>query len=96
MPSTVYILHSASANKFYIGETEDLLVRLENHLNKTFKGAYTVQASDWILVWQLKCANRLQARDIEGFIKKMKSKKFIQSLINSNGEWLLERFPTTN
>lgn len=96
MPAFVYILHSATINKYYIGETEDIDIRLEQHTIKTFKGAFTKQSSDWELVWQLACINRSHARQIESFIKKMKSSQFILRLINTDSSWLIEKFPVND
>ncbi|WP_088124814.1 GIY-YIG nuclease family protein [Roseivirga misakiensis] len=76
----VYILYSSSIDRFYIGETEDLEVRLSQHNNGFFKGAFTSQVSDWSFYLTLQCRDRSHARGVEAFIKKQKSAAFIKRL----------------
>lgn len=42
----VYIIHSESLNRFYIGETNDLELRLKQHLSGFFSTAYTRNAAE--------------------------------------------------
>jgi putative endonuclease len=78
-----YVLYSPTIDKFYIGETEDLELRIDQHNAAFFKIAYTSKASDWTLYISLRCRDRSHARKVESFIKKMKSRKFILNLRNS-------------
>jgi putative endonuclease len=78
-----YILHSSTIDKFYIGETEDLELRTIQHNSAFFKNSYTSRASDWIIYISLRRRDRSHARQVELFIKKMKSKKFIVNLRDS-------------
>lgn len=91
----VYILHSKSVDKFYIGETKDLVAKLLQHNNHSFRSASTKIANDWIIVWSIECLDRSQARKIEAFIKKMKSRVYLEKLLNNTytREYFLERFP---
>jgi putative endonuclease len=75
-----YVLHSPSVDKFYVGETEDLDMRLNQHNTFFFKGSFTSIATDWILYISLSCENRIHTRKVESFIKQMKSKVFIIKL----------------
>jgi putative endonuclease len=77
---TVYILFSKSANKFYVGQTDNLNLRLELHNTSFFKGAYTVQAKDWELFLEIPCEARAEAIFIEKHIKSMKSKTYYQNI----------------
>ena len=70
-------------DRFYIGETEDLDLRIHHHNTSFFKNSYTSVASDWVLFVSLECIDRGHARKVESFIKRMKSKKFIRSLRDS-------------
>lgn len=47
MKHYLYILHSNSTNKYYIGETSDVSFRLNLHNSHEFKGSFTKIASDW-------------------------------------------------
>jgi len=39
----VYVIYNKEKNKFYIGQTEDLSLRLILHNTKTFKHCYTAK-----------------------------------------------------
>ena len=78
--ATVYILHSISLDRFYIGSCVNLDNRLEQHRNKTFKGSFTSKAEDWEIFFQCSDLHITQARKIEAHIKRMKSKKYINNL----------------
>lgn len=78
----IYILYSKKLKKYYIGETHDVKLRLDQH-NQGFydKNSFTKKGQPWELVFQLQCNSKKQAQQIEKHIKKMKSKKYIQNLI---------------
>jgi putative endonuclease len=78
--ATVYILYSNGANSYYIGSCNDLNERLEQHRKKKFAG-FTSKENDWELVYTLNELNFKQARKIESHIKRMKSRKYIQDLV---------------
>jgi putative endonuclease len=77
----VYILYSQSSDKYYIGETEDVEARLKQHKGGVFKGSFTTQADDWKVVLTFSCRDREHARKVEQHIKKMKSRKYLENLI---------------
>ena len=70
----VYILHSQTADKFYIGATSigpEQRLKLHQDLyygNKKFTSKY----KDWVLFYTIECSSFSQARKIENHIKKMK------------------------
>ena len=76
----VYILFSASTQKYYVGQTENLGQRLQQHNNGTFAGSSTKVGIPWEVYYFIECLDRKQAVNIESHIKKMKSKKYFQSL----------------
>lgn len=80
MPHYVYILCSKSGHTYYIGETEDLNRRLDEHNNHFFRGAQTTRARDWEIYLTIPCFDRIQARNIEKHIKKMKSRVYMENL----------------
>jgi putative endonuclease len=80
----VYIIYSATTDKYYVGETVDIDLRLQQHHQSFFKGASTTFAKDWELKLLIKLKDRLEARKIESYIKAMKSKKFIEQLIRDS------------
>jgi putative endonuclease len=76
----VYILYSESKDRFYVGETAHLEGRLEQHNAGFYKNASTKVAKDWINYLTIECEGRSHALKVESFIKKQKSRKFIQKL----------------
>ena len=76
-----YILFSETLNKYYIGSTPDLERRLEEH--NRGKEKFTKYGLPWKLVYKEEFNDLKDARKREFYIKKMKSKKFIEALISS-------------
>ena len=89
MNAYTYILFSKALNRFYIGSTELTPgQRLELHLSKNYGTAkYTAKADDWILYGSVVCNNISTARKVERYIKRMKSRKFIESLKDNPDKW---------
>jgi len=77
----LYILYSKTLNRFYVGETQNIDKRIILHNSRYFKKAFTKSASDWKVVLGKKCNIREEAMYLESFIKRMKSKKFIEKVI---------------
>ena len=76
-----YILFSQSANKYYIGATsDDLQERLRRHLSH-HKG-FTGKHSDWTIVYYEAFDSFTEALAREKEIKRWKSRKKINQLIN--------------
>ncbi|MBC7847118.1 MAG: GIY-YIG nuclease family protein [Flavobacterium sp.] len=78
-----YIIYSKTIDKYYVGSCQDVQERLKDHLNSRSK--YTKQAKDWELKYFETSSSRSDAYQREMQIKKMKSRKYIESLIK-NGE----------
>jgi len=81
-----YIIYSRSINQYYVGESENTTVRLQQHNTGHFKGSSTSKAKDWEIVLQVPCKDRSEARKLERFVKKQKSKKFIESIIDDKNK----------
>ena len=77
----LYIIYSQTADKYYVGETDDPEKRLQEHIFHRYKKGFTKAAADWKLVLKFKTVNREQAIYLEQFIKRMKSRKFIEKII---------------
>ena len=78
-----YILYSTESDKFYIGETHDLKSRIEKHNEHSYQKSFTKIAEDWQIVLCLECTDKQQALYLEKFVKRMKSRKFIQKTIDT-------------
>ena len=79
----IYILYSVVGDKYYVGQTNDVARRIEEH-NNPIRSTYTSK----YLPWKLSCyfavgEERASAMKVEKYIKKQKSKNFIKQLISS-------------
>ncbi|NVO20973.1 MAG: GIY-YIG nuclease family protein [Bacteroidetes bacterium] len=90
----VYVLYSESSDSFYIGQTIDIDLRIQQHNSHLFKNANTRKAMDWIIFYKLVCRSRHQAISIENHIKKMKSRRYFENLRKypEVGNKLLEKY----
>ena len=77
----LYILYSSSINKHYIGETPDVSFRVKQHNFHYFNKSFTKAASDWKVALSLECASKQEAVYLEKFVKRMKSRQFIEKVI---------------
>ncbi|MFA9213606.1 MAG: GIY-YIG nuclease family protein [Candidatus Methylacidiphilales bacterium] len=90
MKAYLYILYSTKINKYYVGITTDSVYdRLEKHNTGFYKGSFSKAASDWEIKIQIEVENKDTAIKMEQYIKRMKSRKFIEKLISSEAEKLL-------
>ncbi len=69
-------------NSYYTGSCADLQLRIQQHLKKIFTDSYTKKAADWKLYFVIENLGYEQARAIEGHIKSMKSRTYIENLKN--------------
>ena len=75
-----YILYSEKFDRYYVGHCEDLIKRLDRHNRKMVPS--TKNYTPWILAYSESYPTRQEANARELYIKSMKSRKFIESLIN--------------
>jgi putative endonuclease len=81
MNFSVYIIYSATLDKYYTGSCKDFGNRLLQHnsgRNKSTKGGIP-----WVLKYEEKYGTNQEARIRESYIKKMKSRKYLEQLIIS-------------
>ena len=83
MSAYCYILYSTKLNKYYVGSTIDVERRLEEH--NRGKEKFTKTGTPWNLMYKEQFEELKQARERERYIKKMKSRLFIEKLIRSVG-----------
>ncbi|MSO19875.1 MAG: GIY-YIG nuclease family protein [Acidobacteria bacterium] len=75
----LYILKSQTADRFYIGSTNDLVRRLSEHARG--HSAYTRGRGPWILVYQEAYESLPLARQRERQVKSWKSRQAMDQLI---------------
>jgi len=77
----VYILQSESTGRFYCGQTNSLVHRLDEHNNPDYKGSITTKRfkGPWRLVWCRQCLDRTKAMKLEKSIKKRGISRFLEA-----------------
>ena len=79
----VYILYSRSINRYYIGHTDNVQRRIAEHNNPKRLNKYTARVSDWELAIAISAGRtRSEAINIERYIKKQRSRKYIERIIS--------------
>ncbi|MFN3795191.1 MAG: GIY-YIG nuclease family protein [Chitinophagaceae bacterium] len=66
---TVYILYSASADRYYIGQTADIEDRIKRHNAGSEKA--TAPYTPWQLIWTTQKATRAEAMQLEKKLKNL-------------------------
>ncbi len=79
----LYIIYSKKLDKFYVGETPDVKTRLKLHNAHHFTKSFTKSATDWETKLSFECRDKQNAFFLEKFIKRMKSRKFIEKIIDN-------------
>ena len=80
----IYILYSATSDLYYVGYTNDYRRRLKEHNEQDFFNTFTSKHRPWILKAAFEVGNvEGEAMKMEKFIKKQKSRKLIEVMIQS-------------
>ena len=77
----VYIIYSEKLNRFYIGTTDDLDKRIEQHNSAFYPNSFTSKGIPWVLKVHFTFEVSSHAYFAEKFIKRMKSNVFIRKII---------------
>ena len=80
-----YILYSSKLDRYYVGSTADLQRRMQQH-NSRKRHHYTSNANDWQLKYNEALPTRAQAQRRERQIKGMKSRAYIERLVDRQHE----------
>ncbi len=72
-----YILYSANISRFYVGYTENLEKRFNEH--NLGKSKFTRRAKDWKMIKFFKFDNKSDAISLECTIKKRGCERFLKS-----------------
>jgi len=78
----VYILHSTTSDIYYVGHTDDVERRLEEHNHSEKTDTFTSKHRPWEVMAVFECSEeRSPALKCERFIKKQKSRRFIERIL---------------
>jgi putative endonuclease len=75
----VYVLKSESHGNRYIGQTDDIVKRLEEH--NQGKCRYTSGRRPWKLIYQEQVGSRSEALKRESFLKSGQGRKFLDTFL---------------
>ena len=79
----IYVIYSASADRFYVGHSNDPHRRLQQHNESPFD-TYTSKHRPWELKAMFECGfNRAEAMKFEKLIKGHKSRRLLVQLCDS-------------
>ncbi|MFH1098694.1 MAG: GIY-YIG nuclease family protein [Candidatus Uhrbacteria bacterium] len=78
---TVYILYSASRDRYYVGVTDDVTRRLREHNHGL--SSYTKGGAPWYIVHVEECESISSAYRRERFIKAKRSRKILECIVRS-------------
>jgi len=81
----VYILYSEKCDKYYVGHSDDVHRRLDEH-NSGRGGKYTIRCKPWELVYSETYESKSLAINRELEIKNKKSRKYIEGLIEQKNQ----------
>jgi putative endonuclease len=76
-----YVLYSGKLNKFYVGSTENVEIRLEQHNSGSVK--FTSRGMPWVIKYTEEHPDRISAMKREYEIKRKKSRKYLEWIIGS-------------
>ena len=79
---TVYVLHSKSFDKIYIGFTSNLVQRLISH-NELGKKGWTIKFRPWTLIYKEELNLKSEAMKREKELKTAAGRTFIRTLISN-------------
>ena len=93
MAYVVYIIYSEKIDKYYIGRSENFDQRIEIH-NSPENLKWSKTGQPWRHFLLITCESKNQSIEIERYLKKMKSRKYLEYLAgdNRNVQRLVERF----
>ena len=80
----VYILYSEKIDKYYIGITHSIDLRVHRHNSGYYENKWSAKGVPWSLFFSIKCSSKSQAFKIEQHIKAMKSKTYLRNLKKHN------------
>ena len=81
----LYIIYSQKTDHYYIGSTKNLQDRLQRHQQGRSKATKS-GAPDWTVVYTETFETNSLARQRESYLKRMKSRKFIEQLITNQSD----------
>ena len=77
----IYIIYSKKLDRYYVGTTDDVSKRLYEHNSGFYNESFTVKGIPWELNLSFECEFSQKACGLENFLKRMKSRVFLEKII---------------
>lgn len=77
----IYVIYNHNAKKYYIGQTVDMNIRLQQHNDHTFKSYTSRFPGEWKLIHEESVATRLEALNREKGLKTGRGREYIKSIL---------------
>src|SRR5215471_18623082 len=77
---SLYFLYSSSLDKYYVGQSADVNERVLFH-NSSLNNIWTKRGKPWLLIACFEFPSKRDALIAERFVKKQKSRKTIEKII---------------
>ena len=88
----IYAIYNNKNNKIYIGQTADLVARLKQHNDSSFKKFTSRYSGEWVLIHEELFPTRSEAIAREKQLKSYQGRKFVrEKIINSGVSSSLQR-----
>ena len=84
MSHFVYILYSEKASRYYIGSTSNPEERIQRH--NAGATPSTKNGRPWKIVYSEICSSKTEALKRENYLKRMKSRLYLEDLIRQKEE----------
>jgi putative endonuclease len=78
----VYILYSTRIDKYYIGQTKDLPLRISYHNSIDRNRIWSKRGIPWIKKVSFSLSSRAEAVALEKYLKQLKNRKLIEGIIS--------------
>lgn len=79
----VYVIYNTQNDKIYVGQTVDLINRLKQHNDYSFKKFTSRYKGGWVLIYKESLSNRQEAMSREKELKSFQGRNFIKNKIVS-------------
>ena len=81
----VYVLYNFQNDKIYIGQTIDLIARVKQHNDSSFKKFTSRYSGEWVLIYKELLPCRSEAVKREKQLKSYQGRMFIKNKIKNSG-----------
>jgi putative endonuclease len=79
MEFVTYVLYNKTHDRYYIGHTNNIEIRLKQHSDG--RNSWTNRYKPWVVIYQNKHPTRAEAMREERYLKSLKNKERIQEYI---------------